>query len=227
MKHYDSIENIKYDKTLLGCDIYAFNKLDGQNFCVKYNPKKKEFADFGSRKRNVDETDEQFGDCVKFFKKNVADNLLKIIEENSKKKMYFNGAEEVTFYFEWWGEHSFAGFHQEEDKDNMHLSIIDVNIKKKGYIEPKTFIDIFVNDDRIETPELVYYGKLNNEFIKSINMNDWTKEGCQYPMVKEGVVCRNVSLLKGQRMPKVKIKTDWWINKLHENFTEDKWKELE
>lgn len=32
MKHYDSIPSIKEDKSLVGENIFAFNKLDGQNF---------------------------------------------------------------------------------------------------------------------------------------------------------------------------------------------------
>ena len=31
MKHYDSFENIKYDKALIGEEVWAFEKLDGQN----------------------------------------------------------------------------------------------------------------------------------------------------------------------------------------------------
>ena len=65
MKHYDSFENIKYDQMLLGEEVWAFNKLDGQNFCAKYSPKHKEFTMFGSKTQNVDETSEQFGDAVK------------------------------------------------------------------------------------------------------------------------------------------------------------------
>ena len=65
----------------------------------------------------------------------------------------------------------------------MHLALIDVDIKKKGYIEPKDFYDIFGNNEIIEIPELIYKGKLTNDFIKSINENDWTDENCQYPSV--------------------------------------------
>lgn len=65
------------------------------------------------------------------------------------------------------------------------------------------------------------------EFIDSINNNDWTSENPQYPTVKEGVVCKRSTMLKGQRMPKVKIKTKWWIDKLHNNFSEEDCKLLE
>lgn len=49
MKRYDSIDNVRYDKTLMGEEVWAFNKLDGQNFGVKYSLKNKEFTDFTSR----------------------------------------------------------------------------------------------------------------------------------------------------------------------------------
>lgn len=32
--------------------------------------------------------------------------------------------------------------------------------------------------------------------------------------------------MKGQRLPKVKVKTNWWLNKLKEKYP-DNWKELE
>ena len=54
MKHYDSIDNIKYNTELLGEQVWAFNKLYGQNFCAKYSVKKKMFTNFGSRKCMVD-----------------------------------------------------------------------------------------------------------------------------------------------------------------------------
>jgi hypothetical protein len=226
MKHYDSINRIQDDGFLLGQSVWAFNKLDGQNFAVKFNPKKSEFATFGSRKRMVDENDEQFGNTVRYFKSsNIPQVLTDLVKKNKGKGGIFAGIDEITFYFEWYGEHSFAGFH--DPNDEMHLALIDVFIKKKGYIEPKPFYDIFCTNEEIETPELIYKGVLTKEFINSIWENDWTKPNCEYPMVKEGVVCRSSSLLKGQRMPKVKFKTKWWINKLHEKFTDEQCKELE
>lgn len=226
MKHYNSIPRIQDDGTLRGEEIWAFNKLDGQNFCVKYSPKNKEFGPFGSRKKMVDETDDQFGETVKFFKNSgIPQELIRLVKENSGKKGLFNGAQEITFFFEWYGENSFAGVHKESDI--MHLALIDVDIKKKGYIEPKPFYEIFGNNDIIEIPELIYKGKLVDEFIENIKNNNWTEEGCKYPTVKEGVVCRRSTVLKGQRMPKVKFKTCWWLSELHKKYTEEECKELE
>ena len=228
MKEYLSIPHYRDDKTLHGEQVVAFNKLDGQNFRVKYTPKgatKQQFTLFGSRQTLVDENTEGFGDAVRFFKKNYENVLREIIVNNSRKKGIFNGIEEITLFFEWYGENSFAGFHQ--DGDEMHLALIDVFLKKKGYIEPNTFIDIFCEDDRIETPEFIYIGKLTNDFVTSINENDWTEEGCRYPNVKEGVVIKRSTLMSGQRLPMCKTKTKWWLTKLHSKFTEEECKRLE
>lgn len=109
----------------------------------------------------------------------------------------------------------------------MSLTLIDVFLKKKGYLEPKTFYKLFEGFETIKLPELIYVGKLTADFIQSINENDWTKDDCKYPTVKEGVVCKRSTLMKGQRLPMVKVKTNWWINKVHEKFPEEKWRELE
>lgn len=144
MKHYDSIDNIKYNTELLGEQVWAFNKLDGQNFCAKYSVKKKMFTNFGSRKCMVDESSEQFGDAVRYFKSHNYENILSnIVEQHRGKKDVFSGVDEITFFFEWYGEHSFAGFHSLEDKDNMHLALIDVFIKRKDILNQK-FIWIYL-----------------------------------------------------------------------------------
>jgi len=222
MKHYDSFENYRYDKSLLGEEIWAWNKLDGQNFCAKYVPKRKEFDMFGSKTQNVDETSEQFGNAVRYFKEFMSEPIKKVLFDNSKKGGVFTGVQEITIFCEWWGDKTFSGFHQPDDP--LKLTLIDVFLKKKGYIEPKSFDKLFYNV--VDIPELIYTGKLNMDFINSIVRNDWTQPGCEYPMVREGVVCKRSTLLKGQRLPKVKVKTNWWLDKLKETYPE-RYKELE
>lgn len=222
MRYYESFLNINNDKELLNDAIYAFNKYDGQNFVVKYNARSKEFDSFGSRTQLVDETSEQFGNAVKIFKETMQEELLRLIKKNTGKHKLFEGITEIEFYFEYWGENSFCGMHQENDK--MQLILIDIWLKKKGYVEPVDFID-FTNDSKIPSAEVIYIGKLNNEFIQSIKTNDWTKEDCKFPSVKEGVVCKRSHQKKGQRLPKVKIKTEWWLNKVKERYPKN-WEEL-
>ena len=105
--------------------------------------------------------------------------------------------------------------------------LMDIFMEKKGYIEPKPYYEMFCLNDKIITPELIYKGSLNQAFINSINYNDWTEENCEYPTVKEGVVIRRSTIMKGQRMPKAKAKTKWWLTKLRENFSEEECKLLE
>lgn len=226
MKHYMSIPRFKDDKSLLGEDVFAFNKLDGQNLCIKYLPKKNDFQSFGSRRMVIDEQSEVLGDAVAFFKaSDIPMVLSEIVAENSKKRGEFNGVDEITFYFEWLGEHSFAGFH--EPNDRMRLSLIDVWEKKKGLIEPKQFLKLFYDVGTLDCPELIHKGKLTNDFVEKIENNDWTQPNALYPNVKEGVVITRSTRLPGQNLPKCKVKTKWWLNELHSRYTEDKWKELE
>lgn len=225
MKHYDSIPRIQDDGTLNGDMVWGYNKLDGQNFCATYNVKKNKWGPFGSRTVTVDERSEQFGKTVNYFLNKGYENILatKVIQNKGKGDI-FNGVEEVTFFFEWYGNNSFAGKHEEGDK--MHLALIDVFIKKKGYIEPKEYERIFRNTS-IEMPDLIYKGPLDDEIISKIQNNDWTQEGCKFPNIKEGVVFKRSTLMKGQRRPSVKVKTKWWLEKLHSMYTEEECKKLE
>lgn len=225
MKHYDSIPRIQDDGTLKSETVWGFNKLDGQNFCVTYKPKHKIWGPYGSRTRTVDENDEQFGQTVKWFQdSNYKPILENCVANNRGKKQVLNGVDEMTFFFEWYGENSFAGRHQEGDE--MHLALIDVFLKKKGYMEPKDYYQIF-NDHGVELPELVYTGPLSSEIIERVRENDWTQEGADFPNVKEGVVFKRSTMMKGQRRPSVKVKTKWWLDKLHSMYTEEECKLLE
>ena len=225
MKHYDSIPRIQDDGSLKGDIVWGFNKLDGQNFVVAYNCRKKTFGPCGSRTVTVDENSEQFGPVVQwFYNSNYQDILAKLIKENSAKKKVFNGVEELTFVFEWYGDNSFAGKHVEGDE--MRLALTDVFLKKKGYIEPEEYYTIF-NGCGIEIPELIYKGPLTAEIITDIQENDWTQANAKYPTVKEGVVFKRSTLLKGQRRPSVKVKTKWWLEKLHSIYSEEECKLLE
>ena len=87
-------------------------------------------------------------------------------------------------------------------------------------MEPDTFLQLFSNTD-IEIPELIYKGQLTSDIINTIQENDWTEEDCKLPTVKEGVVFKRSTLLKGQRRPSVKVKTKWWLEKLHSLYTEE------
>jgi len=230
MKHYDSIPRIQDDGTLNGEMVWGYNKLDGQNFCATYKVKKNKFGPFGSRTVIVDENSEsELSEAVTWFKDNKLDEKLSaLVKNNWKKGEVFQGVEEITFFFEWYGPNSFAGKHDFWDGANgeMRLALIDVFLKKKGYIEPKEYEKIF-RGSSIELPDLIYVGPLNSDIIAKVQNNDWTQEGAAFPNVKEGVVFKRSTLLKGQRRPSVKVKTKWWLDKLHSMYNEEECKKLE
>ena len=229
MKHYDSIPSIFESGELKGEMVWGFNKLDGQNFVATFKTKNNCFWPFGSRTRTVDENDLQFGDAVRWFRTyHYPEILTKIIKDHWKKGDVFQGVDEITFVFEWYGPNSFAGQHDFMDFANgdVRLALIDVFLKKKGYMEPKTFYELF-KDSGVEIPDLIYKGPLDSEIIEKIQKNDWTQPDAEFPNVKEGVVFKRSTLLKGQRRPSVKVKTKWWLDKLHSMYPPEKWKELE
>ena len=88
MKEYGSIPRLLDDGTLKGEQVVAFNKLDGQNFRVKYMAKgqsKNQFTTFGSRRQLVDDSTENFNNAIRYFKENCEDPLRDIIVNNSGK----------------------------------------------------------------------------------------------------------------------------------------------
>jgi hypothetical protein len=224
-KYYDSIPRFQDYGALDGEMVWGFNKLDGQNFSATYTPKTSKFGPYGSRTVLVDETSDQFGETVKWLKNSNYEEILNsIVRNNRGKKGIFNGIDEITFFFEWYGPNSFAGRHQEGDE--MHLALIDVFLKKKGYMEPKYYYELF-NESGVELPELIYRGPFNKDIIERIQNNDWTSENPEFPNVKEGVVFKRSTMMKGQRRPSVKVKTNWWINKLYSMYSEEECKILE
>ena len=178
---------------------------------------------FGSRHTLVDEETDGFGEAVKYFNENYQDVLREISLPITLERRAFSKALMKLLSF-LNGTAIKVLLVSTKEGDEMHLALIDAFLKKKGYIEPNNFIDIFCKDERIETPDVIYIGKLDMDFVNSIVNNDWTQEGCQYPNVKEGVVIKRSTLMKGQRLPMCKIKTNWWLNKLHTNFSEEECK---
>ena len=67
MKHYDSIPRIQDDGSLKGDIVWGFNKLDGQNFCVTFNCRKKTYGPYGSRNVTVDKDSDHLGPAVIWF----------------------------------------------------------------------------------------------------------------------------------------------------------------
>jgi len=193
-------------------DIVAFDKLDGSNIRAEWS-QKKGFYKFGTRKRLLDEsyTDGAgLGNAITIFKKQWAKTLPPIF----MKQRWIGKEMRVLCFFEYHGSKSFAGWHYNKP-ENMRLTLIDVNIHKRGLLSPAEFIKIF---GHLETPKVLYRGKANKTFIESVRNS--ALEG----MTEEGVVCKapNPSKKKTAKPVMFKLKSQIWYDKLREKCKDAK-----
>ena len=184
----------------------AFDKLDGSNIRVKFN-KKQGFHLFGSRTRLFDSSDNQFGEAISLFN-NIIREKLELLYSDKQ----FKDVREIITFFEFFGENSFAGYHQKDDPKKLIPIDILLVYKKSMYnfILPQEFVKLL--DNVLEIPRVRYSGKLNDELIKNVRNNIYN--------VKEGVVCKGIGH-RGDYFGKVwmtKIKTIEYLNKVLKNY---------
>lgn len=188
MKQYPKIGH--FDTDFLGENIIAFDKLDGSNLRFEFNWKKGWFK-FGTRRTMFDQRDTTYGPSIELFKNKYGELLERIFKDKYSKVQNF------TVFGEWFGEHSFAGQHLQEDRKDIVL--FDVCLYKKGFISPYEFVDRF---GHLDIPKIIYEGKLTEDFVESIR-RDIT--------LKEGVMCKNDDIV-------FKLKTNKWLNELKNKF---------
>jgi hypothetical protein len=139
VKVYQSIEK----KVISGQPIYAFDKLDGSNIGAEWTPKGG-FGKFGARRRLLDPNEQPLGEAVQLIEQ-LTDELGKRLKKERVQK--------ATFYFEFLGDSSFAGTHED---DEHRVVLFDIDIYKRGLLPPKDFIKF---TDGLPVPEMVYHGK--------------------------------------------------------------------
>ena len=89
------------------------------------------------------------------------------------------------------------------------MILFDVNVHKKGILDPKTFLKLF---GHLHIPELVYEGNLNEPFIQAVRENKLDIK------LNEGVVCKGGS---GHNLWMAKIKTWEYLEKLKSRKGDD------
>lgn len=213
MLQYPSILGVK--KVPLGNPCIAFYKYDGSNLRFEWNPKKG-WHKFGSRTQMIDSKHEVFGKGIKIFQEQMGQEIIERINKAYPKQ--FKNFNKITAFAEFYGENSFAGNH--ENKDDKNLKLFDIFLFQQGFIDPYQFIDIF--GDWEKAAEVVYKGKLNEDFIAKIRHNALGSE------LNEGVICKGVSdkiqFKKEGKIWMTKIKTFDFINRLKNRYQE-KWED--
>lgn len=203
MKEYPSIINSsKAPKQ----ECIAFDKLDGSNFRAKFNHKNG-FCLFGTRTQLIDGSTPFWNRMINVFN-NTLKNDLEIFFKRDKE---FRNIKEIICFGEFFGDNSFAGLHDETEVQKIVL--FDVMLVNKGtykFLLPQEFIKKF---NFIELPEVVYRGKLNDDFIQSVRNSE---------SLNEGVICkgveRNGAFAGG--VWQCKIKTQKYFDKLKGKFKE-------
>lgn len=194
MEQYPSIGKIISKQPII-----AFDKLDGSNLRAEWTAKNG-FSKFGSRKRLLSPEEEPLGEGIGLFLEKYGDTL----DKRFRKLRYTK----ATAFVEFFGEHSFAGFHEEEPH---HVVLFDVHVYKKGILPPQEFLKHF--EDHCEVPAVLHEGNPTEDFITSV------KEGTLEGMTFEGVVCKGVD--KRGRLVTFKVKNRAWLEKLKNRFSED------
>lgn len=192
MKVYQSIDK----KVISGQPIYAFDKLDGSNIRAEWTPKGG-FSKFGARRRLLDRNEHPLGEAVR---------LIEELTDDIARRLKKERVEKATCYFEFYGDNSFAGNHEDEPH---RVILFDIDFFKKGLIPPKDFIKI---TDGLPVPEMVHYGNANSDFIRAIT------NGTHPGVTGEGVVCKYLDK-KITRM--FKVKSAAWLSRLKDKCAGD------
>lgn len=184
----------------------AFDKKDGSNFRAKWT-QKQGFNLFGTRTQLIDEKTEFWGEIVTIFNDKYKEQL----ENKFKRDKEFRNYREIIVFGEFFGEHSFAGRHENEPHDLVFFDVL-TGYKNRKFVPPLEFIKEF--QDVVPIPWVVYVGNLNEKFIEDIR-ND--------KILDEGVICKGTEP-RGDYVGGIwtcKIKTNLYFQKIKELHKED------
>ena len=193
MKQYPSIPNTGKEVF----DAYIFDKLDGSNLRFEWD-RKLGWCKFGTRQQMLSKSHPTFGIAIPMFLETLASPL----EQIAKKQGWSN----FTAFCEFWGEHSFAGFHESDDL--KHLSLLDVQIFKRGFVAPELFLELFSD---LEIPRFLGMHRFDQDFIELVKHNQLA--GITF----EGVIGK---LGSSHKRLMQKAKTQMWLDCVRERFDE-------
>jgi hypothetical protein len=174
---------------------YVFQKLDGSNIRAEWS-KKHGFYKFGTRKQLLDESYPHpfLGEAPGLIKNKYENDITNILIKNK--------IDRGTFFFEFYGKNSFAGYHYEEEHT---VTLFDVSLYKVGYLLPKEYLELFGG---LDIAKIILIGNVNDDIVKEVR--DGILEGMTY----EGVVCKAKNPKKGLPPIMFKIKNKEWYDKV-------------
>lgn len=199
MKQYPSIDG----PPRFGSPVYVYPKYDGSNIRAEWT-RKKGFDKFGSRKVLLGEDHEQLGAAIALIKAK-SDEFAAAFRSKSFAKI-----EKAVCFFEYWGEQSFAGLHDPSDK-TMRVSLIDLDVYKKGQMDPRDFNDFALMIDGAAPT-------IGSRFTQPDA--DAVRQGTFEGQTFEGVICKLPPERSWQPPYMFKMKSAAWIAKVKERYGE-------
>lgn len=198
MKTYPSISGYMGQCLKEMPNAYVFDKLDGSNLRFEWS-KKSGWYKFGTRHCLINQDDENFGGAIPIFLNKYGDELHSIF----KRQNY----ESVIVFGEYWGKHSFAGWH--DPNDTMDVTIFDVAPFKKGILGPKQFLDLV---GHLDISTFLGIADYDLEFAQKVRADQI--EGVTF----EGVV---VKAGEGHHLKMAKAKTQKWIDAVKARYGDE------
>lgn len=193
MKQYPSIDGVpRYGPC------YVFPKYDGSNIRAEWT-KKRGFDKFGSRKVLIG-PDSMFAEAI---------SLIEAQEDAFASVCSRQRWDRVTCFFEFYGRESFAGLHV--DGDPKVTTLIDVDVYRRGQIDPRDFIDIFGAFAYSAPCIATSFHKESQQGVR-----DGVFEGQTF----EGVVCKVPSKRKWTPPYMYKMKSAAWIERVKARYGE-------
>jgi len=182
----------------------AFEKYDGSNIRVKYT-QKQGFNLFGSRTQLFDKSHPFLGSAVDIFHRDYETPLTELIKKE------FPNEREVIAFLEFFGDKSFAGWHDPEDT-TKRLVLFDIMVghKNRKFLMPHEFVKM--TEGKMVIPRIMYEGNLSDQLIQDV------RDG-KYDVV-EGVICKGTQKTGAARggVWMAKIKTKAYLDKVFNRF---------
>jgi hypothetical protein len=200
MKSYPSIVG----RPPSGTPFYIFDKLDGSNVRAEYS-RKRGFHKFGKRNGLLDPAYD-----VTPFLSQAPGLIMETHSEELARICKKQRWERATFYFEFHGPSSFAGFHQDEPH---RVDLLDVSVYRKGFMEPKAFLKLF--EDRVPHARLLHHGNFTLDIQEAVAAGEFPG------MTFEGIVAKGAWDKKKGRPAMWKYKNLEWFKRLRELCRED------
>jgi hypothetical protein len=149
------------------------------------------------------------GAAVDIFYRDFENPLVNLIED------FCPNEREVIAFLEFFGDLSFAGWHEPNDP-TKRLVCFDIMVghKNRQFIMPRDFVKL-TERHKVIAPRVIYEGNLNDQLIADVRAGKYD--------VVEGVVCKGTQKTGAHRghVWMAKIKTQAYLDKLFNRYGEE------